>query len=163
MGESRRDRTRGLRGSSYAATGPALGSLIYLLAAGACSLLALANAPVGPTSYSPALTGLRPVLANGSTLVLAPDGLLADEHGERYIVWELRGGRVCIEPASAAGGEPPAGIRFFVTSDTAEAPFSGLRLRRRAGPYTVWERRGVLGGPSPCPLIAVRQARAGPK
>ena len=89
---------------------------ILLAAAGVCSLLAFANAPVGPTSYSPALTGLRPLLAGGSTLVLAPDALLADEQGARYIAWELRGGRVCIEPESAAGGRPPTGIRFFVTS-----------------------------------------------
>ena len=33
------------------------------LAAGVCSLLALANAPVGPPSYSPALTGFRPEVA----------------------------------------------------------------------------------------------------
>jgi hypothetical protein len=136
-------------------------TLLYLAAAGVCSLLALANAPVGPTSYSPALTGLRPLLAGGSTLVLAPDSLLADEQGERYIAWELRGGRVCIEPASAAGGRPPTGIRFFVTSGTSRAPFSRLSFRRQAGPYAVWERRGAIGGPSPCPLIAVRQARAG--
>ena len=94
-------------------------ALLYLAAAGICSLLAFANAPVGPTSYSPALTGLRPLLAGGSTLVLAPDTLLAEEQGDRYIAWELRGGRVCIEPASSAGGRPPTGIRFFVTSDTA--------------------------------------------
>jgi hypothetical protein len=138
-------------------------TLLYLAAAGACSLLAFANAPVGPTSYSPALTGLRPLLSSGSTLVLAPDSLLADEQGERYIVWELRGGPVCIEPESAAGGTPPTGIRYFVTSGSpARPPFNRLTLRRRAGPYTVWERRGVLGGPSPCPLIAVRQARQGP-
>jgi hypothetical protein len=137
-------------------------ALLYLLAAAACSLLALANAPVGPTSYSPALTGLRPLLAGGSTLVLASDQLLADEQGERYIAWELRGGRVCIEPQSAAGGRPPTGIRFFVTSGpSTRAPFSQLSFRRYAGPYMVWERRGVVGGPSPCPLIAVRQARAG--
>jgi hypothetical protein len=137
-------------------------TLLYLLAAGACSLLAFANAPVGPTSYSPALTGLRPLLAGASTLVLAPDTLLADERGERYIVWELRGGRVCIEPQGAAGGKPPIGIRFFVTSGSpSRPPFSRLALRRRAGPYAVWERRGAVGGPSPCPLIAVRQARAG--
>ncbi len=142
---------------------PAVGRLIYLFAAGVCSLLALANAPVGPTSYSPALTGLRPMLASSSTLVLAPDTLLADEQGYRYIAWELRGGRVCIEPASGAGGRPPSGIRFFVTSGpSTRAPFGGLVFRRQTDPYAVWERRGVVGGPSPCPLIAVRQARQGP-
>ncbi len=139
---------------------PAVG--LYLALAGLCSLLALANAPVGPTSYSPALTGLRPLLSGGSTLVLAPDRLLADEHGERYIAWELRGGRVCIEPASTAGGAPPSGIRFVVTGgESTRPPFARLSPRRRVGPYMVWERRGVLGGPSPCPLIAERQARAG--
>lgn len=144
-------------------TGPAVGSLLYLLAAGLCSLLALANAPVGPTSYSPALTGLRPLLGTSPTLVLAPDTLLDDEHGARYIAWELRGGRVCIEPESAAGATPPPGIRFVVTAGSTERrPFRQLTLRRRAGPYTVWERRGVLGGPSPCPLIAERQIRAAP-
>jgi hypothetical protein len=137
-------------------------ALLYVAAAGICSLLAFANAPVGPTAYSPALTGLRPLLARDSTLVLAPDKLLADEQGERYIAWELRGGRVCIEPASAAGGRPPSGIRFFVTSGpTARAPFSQLTFRRQAGPYVVWERHGIVGGPSPCPLIAERQTRAG--
>jgi hypothetical protein len=137
-------------------------TLLYLAAAGVCSLLAFANAPVGPTAYSPALTGLRPLLAGGSTLVLAPDSLLADEQGERYIVWELRGGRVCIEPESAAGGRPPSGIRFFVVEGSpGEPPFAGLTMRRRAGPYTLWERPGAVRGPSPCPLIAVRQARAG--
>ena len=137
-------------------------ALLYVLLAGACSLLALANAPIGPTSYSPALTGLRPLLAASSTLVLAPDSMLATEQGTRYIAWELRGGRVCIGPASNAGGRPPTGIRFFVTSGRpTSAPFRGLTLRRPAGPYTVWERRGGLGGPSPCPLIAVRQARSG--
>jgi hypothetical protein len=138
-------------------------SAVYLLAAGACSLLALVNAPVGPTSYSPALTNLRPLLATGSTLVLAPDQLLEEEQGLRYIAWELRGGRVCIEPESAAGGRPPTGVRFFVTAGSPRrAPFSQLERLRLAGPYVVWERRGVVGGPSPCPLIAVRQARQGP-
>ncbi len=135
-------------------------TLLYLLVAGVCSLLAFANAPVGPTAYSPALTGLRPLLAGASTLVLAPDSLLADEQGDRYIAWELRGGRVCIEPESAAGGRPSTGIRFFVTTGSpTRRPFAGLSLRRRAGPYTVWERRGMVDGPSPCPLIAERQAR----
>jgi hypothetical protein len=150
------------KGANGVVRAPAL-FVLYLLAAGACSLLAFANTPVGPTSYSPALTGLRPLVGGDSTLVLAPDALLADEQGERYIAWELRGGRVCIEPESAVGGQPPTGIRYVVTSGSpTEAPFDRLALSRRAGPYTVWERRGVVGGPSPCPLIAVRQARQGP-
>jgi hypothetical protein len=135
---------------------------LYLVLAGLCSLLAFANAPVGPTSYSPALTGLRPLLADGSTLVLAPERLLTNEQGERYVVWELRGERVCIEPQSAAGGRPPAGIEYVITSGApVGAPFNQLTLRKRAGPYTLWERRGAVRGASPCPLVAVRQARAG--
>jgi hypothetical protein len=150
--------------------------VLYLVAAGGCSLLALANAPVGPTDYSPALTGLRPLAADGSTLVLASDRLLDEEHGERYIVWELRGGRVCIEPASGAGGgsrsaeatgtsadKPPAGVRYVVTEgDARRPPFAGLRLRRDANPYVLWETTSPPRGPSDCPLIAVRQARQGP-
>jgi hypothetical protein len=135
-------------------------TILYLTLAGLCSLLAFANAPVGPTSYSPALTGLRPLLADSSTLVLAADSLFADEQGEPYIVWELRGGRVCVEQESTAGGQPPAGIRFFLTEGMADdRPFAGLALRRRAGPYRVWEQRAATG-PGPCPVIAVRQARA---
>ena len=147
--------------SASPAGGAAAALVLYVLAAGTCSLLAFANAPVGPTSYSPALTGLRPLLGQDSTLVLASDELLADEHGERYIVWELRGGRVCVEPESATGASPPAGVRFVVMEDASRPPFADLVFRRRAGPYAVWERRGALRGPSPCPLIAVRQARAG--
>ncbi len=117
-------------GTPSSTTGPAaVAFVVYLAAAGVCSLLALANAPVGPTAYSPALTDLRPLLARDSTLVLAPDKLLADEQGERYIAWELRGGRVCIEPASSAGGRPPVGIRFFVTNGPlTRAPFSSTHV-----------------------------------
>jgi hypothetical protein len=149
-----------------AAAGPAAAALVfaaYIAAAGACSLLAFANAPVGPTAYSPALTGLRPLVASASTLVLAPERLLDEEHGERYIVWELRGGRVCVEPESEQGGRAPSGVRFVVTEGAAaDPPFRDVSLRRRAGPYRLWEWRGALAGPGPCPLIAVRQARQGP-
>ena len=142
--------------------GGRVGLAAYVAVAVACSLLALANAPVGPTAYSPALTGLRPAIAAGSTLVLAPDRLLADEEGYRYLVWELRGGRVCIEPESAAGARPPAGVDFVIApGGRGEAPYPGLRAVRRAGEFTLWRRPGVVGGPSPCPLIAERQVRAG--
>jgi len=153
----RRMGARNARGSLAAVSAAS-----FLAAAGVCSLLALANAPVGPTSYSPALTGLRPLVAADPTLVLASRDLLEEQHGVPYISWELRGGRVCI----AAEGEldaPPPGVRFVVTRGTAaEPPFPRLRLRRGASPYVLWEARVPVRGKSPCPLIAVRQARQGP-
>jgi hypothetical protein len=133
---------------------------LYLLVAGVCSLLALANAPVGPSSYSPALTGLRDDVGEGPTLVLASSQLLADEHGTPYIAWELRGGRVCIEAAEEANGQPPRGVRFVITESTARPPLPELHRVRVAPPYALWERKSVSGR-SPCPLIAVRQARQG--
>jgi hypothetical protein len=137
-------------------------SWLFLLAAGGCSLLALANAPVGPASYSPALTGLRPVVGEGPTLVIASHHLLADEHGTPYIAWELRGGRVCIETEEEAGAHPPPGVRFVVTgSGFDRPPFPGFRTSRVSPPYALWERTATVRGRSPCPLIAVRQARQG--
>jgi hypothetical protein len=135
---------------------------LYLLAAGVCSLLALANAPVGPTSYTPALTGLRSEVGEGPTLILASRHLLADEHGTPYISWELRGGRVCIESDEEAGSHPPPGVRFVVAeSAPGHPPLRGLRVKRIAPPYVLWERTASVRGHSPCPLIAVRQARQG--
>jgi uncharacterized membrane protein (UPF0136 family) len=135
---------------------------LYLLAAGGCSLLALANAPVGPMSYSPALTGLRSVVGEGPTLVLASRQLLADEHGAPYIAWELRSGRVCVASREETGSHPPPGIRFVVVEDEpGRAPFAGFRIDRIADPYVLWKRVTPAHGRSPCPLIAVRQARQG--
>jgi hypothetical protein len=137
---------------------------LYLLAAAGCSLLALANAPVGPASYTPALTQLRADVGEGPTLVLASRQLLADEHGTPYIAWELRGGRVCIKTDAEAGSHPPPGVRFVVTeSPPSQPPFPGLQIRRQAPPYVLWERVHPAHAPSPCPQIAVRQARQGPR
>jgi hypothetical protein len=143
-----------------------LAAAAFVVAAGGCSLLALANGPVGPTAYSPALTGLRPQLAHASTLVLAPASYLRDEHGLPFIAWELRGGRVCIKPAGNPSQAPPLpGVRFVVDFSSAGArpPLSELHLVRRAGPYLLWRRAGPVSGSSPCPLIAVRSARQGEK
>jgi hypothetical protein len=135
---------------------------LYLLAAGGCALLALANAPVGPTDYSPALTSLRTSVGEGPTLVLAPRQLLEDEHGTPYIAWELRGGHVCIESADEAG-RVPSGVRYVVTEFGAgPPPFPGLSPKRVAPPYVLWEQTRPVSGHSLCPLIAVRQARQGP-
>jgi hypothetical protein len=151
-------------GDKSANTGVAtLAGAIFALGAGTCSLLALANAPVGPTSYTPALTELRPLVASGSTLVLASHELLDEQHGTPYIAWELRGGRVCIEPDDAAGGAAPSGVSFVIAEgSTGSPPFRELRMRRVSSPYMLWERVGQVRGRSDCPLIAVRQARQGP-
>ncbi len=106
------------------AVGAAL-ALAFCAAAAACTVLALANGPVGPASYSPALTELRPKLRGGSTLVLASEHLLADEHGRDYLVWELRGGRVCVR-AEGSGGSAPAGIAHVITAEAAGAPYPGF-------------------------------------
>lgn len=137
-------------------------AVVYLAAAGLCSLLALANAPVGPTSYSQELNRLRPLVAADSTLVLGRDSLLADEQGFPFLLWELRGGRVCVLAESESDGTLPRGIRFVVTEGpTADAPYPGLKLRRDAAPYVLWEATAPVAPESDCPLIAVRQARQG--
>jgi hypothetical protein len=144
---------------------------VFVLAAGVCSLLALANAPVGPAAYSATLSEYRKQVGEGPTLVVASPQLLEDEHGVPFLSWELRGGRVCIEaePKSNRVGSvayvqpPPHGVRFVVTEgDGSEPPFADLRIRRVDSPYVLWEAMNPTSGKSPCPLIAVRQARQGP-
>ena len=138
-------------------------AVLFLGAAGLCSALALANAPVGPGTYSSSLTRLRPLVADGSTVVLASQELLEDDHGTNYIAWELRGGRVCIETREEAAGKPPPGVRYVVVEGSRhKPPFEALRLRKVAKPYVLWEVKGPIAEQSVCPLIAVRQARQGP-
>ncbi|HXF32717.1 MAG TPA: hypothetical protein VN522_14480 [Solirubrobacterales bacterium] len=138
-------------------------AVVFLGAAGLCSALALANAPVGPSSYTSSLTRLRPLVEDGSTVVLASPELLADDHGTNYIAWELRGGRVCIETRAEADGKPPTGARYVVVEGSRhQPPFEGLRLRKVVAPYVLWEVKGPIAEQSVCPLIAVRQARQGP-
>jgi hypothetical protein len=118
----------------------------FVLAAGVCSVLALANAPVGPTTYSSTLSEYRKVVGEGPTLVIASPHLLEEEHGVPYLSWELRGGRVCIQSTEEAG-KLPAGVRFVV---------------REEGDWSLRKVRHPIPGKTPCPLIAVRQARQGP-
>jgi len=119
---------------------------IFVAAAVVCSLLALTNAPVGPTAYSSALSDFRKLVGAGPTLVLASPQLLEEEHGMPFLAWELRGGRVCIRSTEEGGGVP-RGVRFVI---------------RDEGGWTLKEVRDPAPGKSPCPLIAERQARQGP-
>lgn len=122
-------------------------ALLFVGAAGVCSLLALANAPVGPTTYSSTFSDYRKVVGEGPTLVVASPQLLDEEHGGPYLSWELRGGRVCIQ-SSAEAGKLPAGVRFVIRGGGED--------------WTLTKVRRPPPGKSPCPLIAVRQARQGP-
>jgi hypothetical protein len=124
---------------------PVAGAL-FAFAAGPCSLLALANAPVGPTSYSSTLSDYRKVVGEGPTLVVASPQLLEEEHGTPFLAWELRGGRVCIRSTEEGGGLP-SGVRFVISE---------------GDDWTLREVRHPVPGKTPCPLIAVRQARQGP-
>jgi hypothetical protein len=152
-----------------------LATAAFAFAALTCSLLALANAPVGPTSYSPGLTEMRPLVAGDPTLFLARQQLLTEQHGTPYVAWELRGGRVCIKSIEEKGDAPPPGVRFVVTEDNAlgvassdaairaaEPPYEDFTPRAAKPPYVLWETAEPPPGNSPCPLIAVRQARQGP-
>ncbi|HEX5989188.1 MAG TPA: hypothetical protein VFY75_03115 [Solirubrobacterales bacterium] len=135
-------------------------AVLFVLAAGVCSLLALANAPVGPTSYSSKLSEYRKLVGEGPTLVVASPQLLEEEHGEPFLAWELRGGRVCIRAADEPG-KLPVGTRFVIFQEPEDA--FELSLDPEEGPE--WSLEKVLAvprGKSPCPLIAVRQARQGP-
>ena len=118
---------------------------LFVAAAGVCSLLALANAPVGPTSYSSKLSEYRRLVGAGPTLVYASPRLLEEEHGEPFLAWELRGGRVCIRPSDEPKRLP--GVRFVIGEEDG---------------WTLQRVQKSLPGRSPCPLIAERQARQGP-
>jgi hypothetical protein len=134
---------------------PALATAFVCAAAGS-SLLALANGPVGPAAYSPELTELRGRLGENSTLVLVPGHVLADEHGRDYVVWELRGGRVCVDslgPPSSSG--PPEGTAHVIVQGSVARPYSGLRIAQQAGPYTLWSVHPPPVGHGACPLISV--------
>jgi hypothetical protein len=116
-------------------------AVLYLLGAGGSSLLALVNGPVGPSDYSPVLAELRPQLGGeeASTLVLAPEELLDDEHGRDYLVWELRGNRVCVE--TLGEGPSPMGIANVITIGEGDA----------VEPVRIDQIEPVTEGP--CPFI----------
>jgi hypothetical protein len=141
----------------------------FAFAAIGCSVLVLVNAPVGPSSYSPGLTSMRPVISESSALVLVPRKLLHEEEGRSYVAWELRGSRSCIVSGVrfAPGPEgrplpvsrlPRRGIRYVITwPGRGRAPFRAMRRIRRVDGYTLWRRplpRRELGT---CPRIELRR------
>jgi hypothetical protein len=124
-----------------------LAAALFVAVAGACCALAVANAPVGPTTFSSKLSDYRKLVGEGPTLVVASPQLLAEQHGSPFLSWELRGGRVCIQSSDEADGKPPRGVRYVI---------------REGDDWTLTKVRRPAPGKSPCPLIAERQARQGP-
>ena len=127
---------------ALATAAPAALVAAFLLAAGGSSVLALANGPVGPRGYSPELAELAGELGPGSTYVLAPVELLDDQHGLDYLLWELRGHRICVEAFEGGPAEPPRqGSTLTVAIDDSGAVVP-------EGTYVNRSR-----GPGACPLI----------
>jgi hypothetical protein len=114
----------------------------FALGAGASSLLALVNAPVGPREYSAGLFELRSRVVDGGVLVLVPPMQLAEEHAEQFVAWELRGIRgLRVEPGGGQTltGEPPAGIEHVITGRAGPSPpYEGAFLEKRRDPYRLW-------------------------
>jgi hypothetical protein len=124
---------------------PARAALVSLFVAAAAisSLLALANAPIGPRSYSPGLTRLSSNTDGAPTLILAPPRQVSERHGRSFLGWELRGARpICVTPDDGKrGGEAPPGISFVIVSDSSlDPPFEDLELVVQRGQYVLWER-----------------------
>ena len=131
----------------------------YVAAAAGSTVLALANAPVGPERYTAGIAKLRDRLSGEPVLLLAPPGQLADRHGAAFYGWELRGARpICVEPfpedATGFALPAPAGIRYVVTlGGKSEPPFTDLSAvgkRRRVG---LWEARGYE--PATAPAVQI--------
>ena len=110
---------------------PTLLAVGFLAAAGGSSALALVNGPVGPDEYSPALAELRPELGNASIVVRAPEELLNEEHGRDYLVWELRGNRICVE---TLGEEKFPGTQLLEVHDVGGGPIPDDYGAVRVGP-----------------------------
>lgn len=132
-------------------------ALAFSVAAAGSSVLALANAPVGPERYTAGIGKLRERLTGEPLLLLAPSGQLDDRHGAEFYGWELRGGRpICVEPFPEQGtgfDRPvPAGIRYVITlGGKSAAPFEDVEQVARRRRVALWEATGF--DPARAPLI----------
>jgi hypothetical protein len=126
----------------------------FAAAAGLSTLLTLANGPVGPARWTAGLLERKPF--PGATLVLGPEEFLVDEHGRDFIVWELRGGEVCVEadPGPADSPAPPGITQVVVHGDSATPPFAGTAPAADVGDFTLWRVTDPRRGESGCPFVA---------
>jgi hypothetical protein len=134
----------GARAAPRRVVSPLLSSLlgiVFVLAAGGSSLLALANAPVGPRDYSDGLALLRSAVIDERVLVFVPQQQLDEEHAEEFVAWELRGADYVIRPGGGEtrGAQPPKGIDFVITGRAGpNPPYERAALEKRVKPYRLW-------------------------
>ena len=120
-------------------------ALLVIAGSGFSAALALANAPVGPSTYSAGVGRLSDEFAGQPTLLLAPADVMADEHGSEFYGWELREASAsCVASTEVAGaGErAPNEFHFVLTVDGEDdPPYVGLV---QAAPtddgVTLWRR-----------------------
>ena len=154
-------RILGRRAAAYAFPGRArvaklrlaggVAAVAFLLGAGISSLLALANGPVGPSGYSPALAELRTEL---------PAGLDRGRRPERAARRRSTGATTSPGSCAATGSasSPRASRSRAGAADRARGRRSATTARScRTGRS---DKRGATG-PGPCPLIP-DAARADP-
>jgi hypothetical protein len=117
-------------------------ALGFVLGAGFSSIVALANAPVGPRGYSSAMAEFRSrVIDAPATVVFVAPQQLREEHAEEFVAWDLRGvPGLRIEPG---GGETrpegPPGVEFAITGRVGpNPPYRGATLELRRDPYRLW-------------------------
>jgi hypothetical protein len=118
-------------------------ALAFVIGAGFSSVLALANAPVGPREYSSALAEFRSrVIDSPATMVFVSPRQLREEHAEEFVAWDLRGvPGLRIEPGGGEtrAGDPPPGVEFAITGRVGpNPPYRGATLELRRDPYRLW-------------------------
>ncbi|MCL4288537.1 MAG: hypothetical protein KJ006_12950, partial [Thermoleophilia bacterium] len=93
--------------------------------------------------YTPGVRKLSNRFAGEPTLLLAPAGIVADQHGAEFFGWELRGASAATVAALDGGGSPPPGVsRVLVVGGEQEPPFAGLKRIGGANRVVLWR---VLG------------------
>ena len=133
-----------LRGRSPRAV--AILGVTFVAAAAASSALALANAPVGPDDYTPGVRKLANRFAGEPTLLLAPAGVIADQHGAEFYGWELRGASSATVESLPGGGSAPARItRVIVVGGEQHAPVDDVKRIGSANRVVLWRVLGSGG------------------
>lgn len=128
-------------------------SAVFLAASAGCTLLALGNGPVGPATWSPALSEYRTSgTLKGAVVVQAPESYLA-QRGQDLIEWELRNNRLCIGSDGARAGIDASLLLSLPGAAPMQDTGSSLREIDGYRLYRLSQPRSTLANPKSCPLF----------